>query len=113
MSCGHINIFATIITTFHLGQINWTLSDFFYPGYGCDGLTQQSFNCSREAAKSLKLKLDLWMANSNAYRSLKDFTCYEQKRCSTVARPDWVAGLKLNTSDPAEAQVQRYLDCII
>ena len=100
-----------------LSQINRTLSDFFNPEYNCEVLTQQSFNCSREAAESLKLKLDLWMANNDAHTRLKDFmnSCNEETDCSfeTVGRSTWVNGLNLNVSDPEEFKIKRYLDCII
>ena len=109
----HMRHYATF---FCLLQINWTLSDFFYPDYNCD-LTQQSFNCSREAAELLQLKLDLWTASSNAYNSLKDFIIGCNKdgcnfSVQTVTRSTWVTGLNLNASEPEEAKAKRYLDCI-
>ena len=102
-----------------LSQINWTLSDFFYPDYNCEVLTRQSFNCSREAAELLQFQLDLWMANNDAHANLQDFmsSCDNGIRtgCSfvTVGRPKWVNELNLNASDSQEVKVKRYLDCII
>ena len=97
-------------------QINWTLSDFYVRPTDCDGFTlssRQSFNCSREAAELLKLKLKLWEVNRDSHDSLRNLYC--NPRC--IPRPattsDWVTGLSLNTSHPADAGAKRFLDCIL
>ena len=99
-------------------QINWTLSDFFIdhpPPCGCGGFipSQQSFNCSRDAVQQLKLKLKFWKLNRDLSNNLIANRCYKSQGCQRLNRLTWVNELNLNTSDPSESDVKRYLNCII
>ena len=94
-------------------QVSWTLADFYVPASGfCDvSLTQQPFNCSREGAEQLLLKLEVWMLSRDSF----DNICSLKNTCSLLKdRSSWVDGLNFNTPpDPADADVISHLNCIV
>ena len=97
-------------------QINQTLSDFFVPiNSPCDGFTpsQRLFTCSREAAKQLQLLLKFWMLNRDSHNDLKELCRTQPGGCMSTIPRDWVNQLNLDASDPAEMEVEKYLNCII
>lgn len=97
-------------------QINWTLSDFYvdFPiNCGSVKLSQQVFNCSRAEAEKLQLQLQFWTLHRDLMDDVVEITCPSGSGCTKIGRSEWVNQLNLNTSDPVEGNIDRYLRCII
>ena len=94
------------------------MSNLYIPdpyGYDC-GKSRVSFDCSREAVEQLQLTLDLWKLSRDSENSLRNYLCSrEMGSCSysVIDSFNWVQELNLNTSDPEQAEVKSYLECVV